>query len=424
MEVYVASDLITAIDDVVATSPAHLGLSERLASRGILPMFGFPTRVRSLYHDDPFSNTPNDSGAVDRTIDIAISQFAPAAQTVKDDELHTAVGIVDIRPGRNGNTAAPNPLGQALQVGICRTCRTCQALVESPAATGGCPFCAAARSQEAYRTVDLTEPPGFCTWWPIHVEFSGGFEFTPRALRARMGGDPGNAVICGNARISRGQARVYRINDNNGEDFVFEKERGSHVWFCGDAVTQAFRDLPRSQVSMTRTPIADPSEQPLTRALAAISTTDVLTVGMDSIPAGICLNPAVPEARAAWYSFGFLLRRAAAVQLDINESELDLGLQPVIDPARPPSPPSAKIFISDSLENGAGYSSHLGDPNRFEALLSFILGRAGSSPDSFNGPLVNAAHQQECLTSCHRCLREFGNMAYHSIGGSVWIWSV
>jgi DEAD/DEAH box helicase domain-containing protein len=414
MRGYVENLLVAEIDNVTAASAPHLGLSERLASLGILPMFGFPTRVRNLYHGDPFTYTPdNRKGVVDRTIDIAISQFAPGAQTVKDDELHTAVGIVDIRPGRNGNTAAPNPLGQAVPVGICRVC---QALVENPAPAGVCPYCAAARSQDGYRTIELTEPPGFCTWWPIQVEFSGGFEFTPRALRARMGGDPGNAEVRGNSTVSRGRATVYRINDNNGQDFVFEKERGRNVWFTRDAVDQALRDLPANQRPVTPVPNADAAVPPLTRALAAISTTDVLTIAINSLPGGLCLNPAVPEARAGWYSFGFLLRRAAAVRLDINESELDLGLQPVLDLTSPTAPPSAKIFLSDSLENGAGYSTHLGDPDRFRELLLFILDQPPLPPaDSLYRLWVDPPHERECLTSCHRCLREFGNMSFHSL---------
>lgn len=413
MHAYVQNQLVQEIDGIAAATPGHLGLSERLASNGVLPMFGFPTRVRNLYHDDPFASTQNKAGAIDRELDIAISQFAPGAQTVKDDELHTAVGIVDIRPGWSGNTAAADPLGQSTQVGICRRC---QALVEAPASTGGCPFCTAARSQDGYRIVDLTEPPGFCTWWPIRVEFSGGFEFTPRALRARLGGDPGNAAQVHNSKISRGQATVYRINDNDGNDFIFLKERGRHVWFCQDAVDQALRDLPRNQVQQTPLPVADTGTQQLIRSLAAISRTDILTVGISSVPVGLCLNPAVSEARAAWYSFGFLLRRAAAVRLDINESELDLGIQPVLDFTSPFAPPSAKVFISDSLENGAGYSTHLGDPSRFADLLLFILGQSGSRPDeSLYNKFVDSNHDGECLTSCHRCLREFGNMAYHAL---------
>jgi hypothetical protein len=144
--------------------------------------------------------------------------------------------------------------------------------------------------------------------------------------------------------------------------------------------------------------------------------TDVLTVGIDSVPVGLCLNPAVPEARAAWYSFGFLLRRAAAVQLDVSESELDVGIQPVTDFNSPFTPPTAKVFLSDSLENGAGYSTFLGDPVRFDDLIRFIVGQNGSPPDvTFYQPMVSSPHETDCLSSCHRCLREYGNMAYHSI---------
>ena len=157
------------------------------------------------------------------------------------------------------------------------------------------------------------------------------------------------------------------------------------------------------------------------RALAAISTTDVMAAGINVVSVGLCLNPSKPEAKAAWYSFGFLVRRAAAVSLDVNESELDLGIQPIADLSTPFAPPTARIFISDSLENGAGYSTFLGDRIRFEELLRFVLGQARPSwtrstpPDSFHRPLVTPPHSHDCFNSCHRCLREFGNMAFHPI---------
>ena len=98
--------------------------------------------------------------------------------------------------------------------------------------------------------------------------------------------------------------------------------------------------------------------------------TDILSVGIRSAPVGLCLNPAVPEARAAWYSFGYLVRRAAATQMDVNEDELNLGIEPILDFRVPFAPPSARLFLSDSLDNGAGYCTHLGDPKRFEELLT------------------------------------------------------
>ena len=423
MVTHVNSILVQEIDRAAAhpESLPHLALSERLASLGILPMFGFPTRVRFLYHEYPKVNQgwPPERGIVDREIEIAISQFAPGAQTVKDDELHTAVGVVDFRPSGGTVAATPDPLGRTVQVGVCRLC---QALVETPSPSGGCPYCSAARGDTGYRSpVDLAEPPGFNTWWSIKAEFSGGFEFTPRALRARMGAMLNSPTSRCNFVVDAGRARVYRINDNDGADFEFQKVDGHHIWICPDAFDQALRDLPQNERNAIRPPQYDLTVQPLRRALAAIATTDVLTAGIGTTPVGLCLNPAVPEARAAWCSFGFLLRRAAAVRLDVAESELDLGIQPVMDFSNPFAPPSARVFISDSLENGAGYSTHLGDPTRFEELLLFMLGRLDPThPDflrsrEFYDPYVDPAHEQECASSCHRCLREYGNMPYHPL---------
>ena len=188
-----------------------------------------------------------------------------------------------------------------------------------------------------------------------------------------------------------------------------------------DAFETALQDLPRDERRRVSRPSYDDTVDPVKCALAAIATTDVLSAGVDSVPVGLRLNPAHAEARAAWYSFGFLVRRAAAVSLDVSESELDLGIQPVMDFDSPFAPPSARIFMSDSLENGAGYSTFLGEPQRFEELLRFMLAEISPSwapqlpADSFRAPLVDHMHQSECASSCHRCLREFGNMAFHSL---------
>jgi hypothetical protein len=80
---------------------------------------------------------------------------------------------------------------------------------------------------------------------------------------------------------------------------------------------------------------------------------------------------------------------------------------------------AGQIFMSDSLENGAGYSSHIGTPAETESLLRFVAGQGSST---FYGPLVahadahgNAAHATLCRTSCPDCLRDFSNLAYHNI---------
>lgn len=410
MQAHVRDDLMRAIDEVV-TDPGslpHQVLSERLASFGILPMFGFPTRTRLLFHRPP-QTLPPDDGVIDRQLDIAISQFAPGAQTVKDDELHTSVGVVDYRPQGGIVAPSPNPLGRVVQVGICRVC---QALVEDPQPAGGCPYCTAPRGDNGYRITDLTEPPGFTSWFAIRAEFTGAFEFTPRALRARMGTAEGVPAQDRNFSVVAGQQRIYRANDNDGRDFLFQKVAGTHVWIVDDAFTQALGDLPRQQRAAITRPVYDNGVSPVRRALAAISTTDTLALGIQQVPPGLRLNPASAEARAAWYSFGFLLRRAAAVMLDVAESELDVGIQPLNDPTTPFAPPTARIFMSDTLENGAGYSTHLGELGMIRRLLQFVVGE--TSQDLY-GPMTGQPHEESCGTSCHKCLRDYSNMAFHPL---------
>jgi DEAD/DEAH box helicase domain-containing protein len=418
---YVGFSLLPRIDAIAAQSPPLATLSERLASRGVLPMFGLPTGVRYLFHEPPSrrGGWPPERGVIDRDIEIAISQFAPGAQTVKDDKLHTAVGVVEYWPVGGLPTQVPNPLRATDRVGICRQC---QALVDQPANTGGCPYCSAARSDAGYRVLTYTEPPGFCTWFAIseRAEFTGGFEFTPRALRARVGAGRNAPAVRANFTVDSvpGQL-VYRINDNDGRDFRFQKVSGQEVWITQEAFDRALLDLSDNDRRAIRPPQFDRTVPALERALAATYSTDVMTAGVNTVPIGLCLNPAVPEARAAWYSFGFLVRRAAAVRLDVADGELDVGIQPVMDFTSPFAPPSARVFISDSLENGAGYSARLGQLDEFASLLEFMLGRS-TGPDAsrsraFFEPIIDAAHESECATSCHRCLREYGNMAHHPL---------
>jgi DEAD/DEAH box helicase domain-containing protein len=411
---HVNAHLLREIDACVQRSAKHHPLSERLASHGVLPMFGYPTRVRYLFHGAPpraDRGWPPERGTIDRNLDIAISQFAPGAQTIKDDQLLTSVGVVEYYLSGGSVVTSPNPLGNPTQVGICRRC---QALVENPRPFGGCPYCAAPQGRDDYRLVDLSEPPGFATWFAAETEYNGAFEFTPRALRARMGHAPGQPVHLRNFEVDQTHARIHRVNDNGGQDFEFRKIATNDFWIVDDAFNRAIQDLPANSRRAIRPPQYD-AAPPAVRALASITNTDVLVAGIKVAPVGVTLNPVTPEARSAWYSFGFLARRAASKILDVAESELDVGIQPQIDMRTPFAPPTARIFISDSLENGAGYSRHLGQSADFEKLLRFMLGQEGQASREFYEPLVTAPHERDCSSSCHRCLREYGNMAYHPL---------
>ena len=133
-------------------------------------------------------------------------------------------------------------------------------------------------------------------------------------------------------------------------------------------------------------------------------------------PVGVRTSPADDEGlgvRAALYSFGFLARRAAADLLDIHEREIKVGLRVVSDSA---GGVTGQVFISDSLENGAGYATLLGNPAEAEKLLKYMVGQ---SAPTFYDFLVSPQHAgpgpNACTTSCPDCLRDFSNLPYHSI---------
>jgi DEAD/DEAH box helicase domain-containing protein len=413
---HVHNDLLQHIDEVAganATRPDR-PLSELLAASGVLPMFGFPTRVRYLFHEQPGIGTtgwPPRRGIIDRELDIAISQFAPEAQSVKDDKVYTSVGVAEWGLEDGEVVALPDPLVNPRRIGVCRRC---QGLHEAPETGTPCPYCQAANANDAYRVIDVNEPPAFCTWWSIDADFDGSFNFTSFALRSRLGAARNQPQARLNFEIDTPKGNIYLVNDRDGSDFEFKKLANSNVWITEDAFNRALMSLPRQQQRHVRRPTFDDPPATLTRALASIFRTDVLLAGIRQVPVGLCLNPAVPEARAAWYSFGFMLRRAAAAALDVATSELEVGIQPVVNLTVPFAPPSAQIFICDTLENGAGYSTHLATPDRFEALLRSLLTTGTATRPSVYDLLVAQNHQNACLTSC-RCLREFLNMSYHPL---------
>ena len=405
---YVTNSLVPAVT-AISTDPRYTqaALSERLANAGVLPMFGFPTRIRLLYHDWPRRRHPwPPEEVVDRELDIAISQFGPGAETVKDGLIHTAIGVVDYRPQGNSVIEGPGPLGPAITVGLCASCQAVDGSQPPPAS---CAVCGATSAQNpGYRVIDLAQPAGFRTWYGNSRDFDGVFEWTPRASRPKMGVMPHPVIRRANFEVWADQETVYVVNDNNGRLFSFQKLAGGETWTTQDALAAAGINNPPIDLGAG---FDD-------RALASVKVTDAMVLGIANWPAGVRTSPAGAgglEVRAALFSFGFLLRRAAADYLDIHEREINVGLRVIRDVA---GDVMGQVFMSDSLENGAGYASLLGAPHEAERLLRYVLGQPPQAP-TFYGFLVGALHAgpgaNTCRTSCPDCLRDFSNLPYHPI---------
>lgn len=402
---YIQNDLIGEIDNVANDqSLPDQSLSKRLAYRGILPMFGFPTRVRLLHHNPPTIRPWPPDDTVDRDLDIAISQFAPLAETVKDGLVHTAVGVVDYQPQGHRIPQMPNPLGPPIPIGICQCCQTIDG---SNPPNNSCPVCGATTNDDpGYGITNSSEPKGFRTWYGSSRDFDGDFEWTPRGSHPRVGFMPINMTQHLNFEVWSDLDTVYTINDNHGRLFNFERLSQRETWVTREALERSGINNPDSYLTA--------GGQIDRRALSSIKITNVLVLGIQNpLPVGLRCSPIVTEhnveGRAALLSFGYMIRRAISVRLDIDEREIKVGIRVMPDAT---GQIIGQVFISDSLENGAGYSSVYGDPPVAEELLRYI---AGQTTQEFFDPIVNDPHRDDCRTSCPDCLRDFSNLFFHNI---------
>jgi len=423
---YLRKDLINKITEELPRFTQD-ALSERLSNAGLLPMFGLPTRVRLLFTSWPNSSNPwpPERGTVDRELDIAISQFAPGSETVKDKAVHRACGVADLYPAGPGvGTRAgfyPDLTVGNSSIGICDNCQA--RIMNLPAANappGGdqvpapiqCEVC----KQMTLRPIDAREPRNFFTDLKPQ-DFEGSFEWYPRATRPTLGiqapGEPPFDVE--NAKVATFSDEIVSINDNGGRagfDFQSAIVKGTQRQGA-----YAVEPRPGTGVSVTG---------PKYRiALLSRRRTDILLLDINQWPDGVFADPITVEGRAAWFSFAFFLRAAAAAELDIDTQEIDAGFRTLPDSA---GRPIGQAFLSDKLENGAGYCRWLGGIDNLRRVLrqgdmTYALGDAPRQNTAAKwtdlatatGPLAPRPHGLDCDTSCNRCLRDFYNLPYHGL---------
>ena len=433
MTAFLRDELVGVITDIVANFTQD-ALSECLSNAGLLPMFGFPTRVRLLFTRWPTVGNPwpPERGTIDRELDLAISQFAPGSETVKDKAVHTACGVADLYPAGQGVatrpgfypdlTAGNSPIG---------VCDNCQARVANLPATNApaigdqeptpiqCPIC----TQMTLRPIDAREPKNFFTDLTPE-DFDGSFEWYPRATRPTLGVQPPARppVDVENTKVITFSDDILSINDNGGRGgFDFQRAIVS-----GRSRQGAYAvDLKPSQGE--RKPITDVSVTGPKYRIALLSKrrTDILLADINQWPDGVFADPTTVEGRAAWFSFAFFLRTAAAAELDIDTQELDAGFRTLGSAA---GLPIGQAFLSDKLENGAGYCEWLGEPDNFRRVLQQgnVNYAPGTPPRQSTAakwmdliistePLAPRPHGLDCDTSCNRCLRDFYNLPYHGL---------
>jgi ATP-dependent helicase YprA (DUF1998 family) len=407
---YVAAPLLERIDVEIANEAADRDLSQQLAEHGLLPMFGFPSRVRYLYHrrpDRPYPWPPG--GVIDRDLTIAVGQFAPGSQLVKDKAVHTAIGVADWYPAGGVVRTDPDPLGERERVAYCRRCLFIEPRDGAGAHSNGdaaaaaadesaCPSCGAF---EEFAVIELRQPRGFRTDF-VPRDFEGSFDWVPGTGSSRISPDESRsqAGALENATLRWGRGRIYVVNDNGGRGWRFAP---ADRWPGLLSVDLAEEGGGVYKPSLPELKL----ESAINVALGAAYVTDTALISVEETAHGLDLDPSPSRSvsrRAAWYSLGFVLRAAAVRLLDVQSRELGVGLwyQPIGAEAV-----RAWVYLADALENGAGYATHIGRPERFRDVLA--------EAEDFIAGLREPRHSDDCDSSCYDCLRDYFNMRYHPL---------
>jgi len=360
-------------------------LSEELAISGLLPIFGFPTRSRMLYTNAPANRVLG----VQRDLRVAITEFAPGNDVVKDKKVHRAIGLVAYPPYGGRPLRDSYQIIEPKPVGICVRCGSLT--LEEPRAEQRCESCV--DGTLSART--LIEPLGFRTSYWRAKTYEYNVDVASRSHRAKLGRVPEDVRKSRpyeRITVQAGSGFIYTINDAGGGGFTLRRFK-SKLGFPEAGVIDSTEAARLNFVEET---------EPDTRsfAMGCRTWTDVMLIDLRAV-ASVDASFSTRARRAAWTSLAALLVAAAASLLMVERRELEAGIRRYVVGGAV----QAQIFLSDALENGAGYVTELSKPERFRELMNVILGRQ----------FAQRYESHTCDGACYQCLKDYTNIYQHDI---------
>ena len=370
-------------------------LAHRLAEAGVLPMFGMPTRVRNLYYAPP-RNGSDSFSSIDRDLDLAVSEFCPGAERTKDKRTYKPNGLIgSIQQSGSKSWASGDPVPYKKWQIRCPVCSHLDELETRPD-DDVCPGCSSAR----LLTCEVVVPAAFRTDGNTYDAPEG--DNTGRGGRAVVAAatvpGPSNIRSSANTELAlSSQGRVFRINDNGGKLFQFD--RVSHGPDC-----PPIRSIGKYIEGGEHWIVNNDGAGQIAVALVAPKTTDLLRLRPRQVSAGLALNPAASTpVRAAYYSAATLLIRAAAVELDIDSEEIEIAS--IHGGFLGDDRPAGEILLADHLPNGAGFVEWI--YKEWPSLLQGIIGQSGR--------FASKAIPCSCESACYKCMLSYRNRPLHGL---------
>ena len=365
----------------------QLDLSEKLANAGLLPMFGFPTQTRVLYEEKPRNS--NNEKLIDRNLSTAISEFAPGSETVKDKKILKSVGVIDYYFSYDGAHEKDGRGIKSDEVYRCKNCKTVYTTITD--------------DKKCDCTGDLINfkaitPLAFCVEYGVERNFDGRFEFNARAGEVTL--DPesnlNNVVSVQNLILSSNQIPddgiVHLVNDNDGNFFKFGKIPQTKMWVVKEHMSNPNITLQNED----------------NYALLASKHTGVIALSLNDLSDNYFQDINNPYQRAAFLSWGYLIRKSICSELDIETNEFNIGYR------ISPKIKKHEIYIVETAENGAGYCNYLNGKEDKEISKKVFIDSFKTDGKLYQELLYTESHK-DCMSSCYDCLRDYYNQHEHNL---------
>ncbi len=385
-----------------------------LLNSGMLPKYAFPVDVVSLSIPNENIDHPADdfTETMQRDLKIAISEYAPGAeitkQTAQRTYKYTSVGIHD------PFDADPNYVSQGAIV----ECRQCQNIIVmdgvNPAVPTMCPICQSAELS----VMQFIRPRGFTVDGALpnagRVAYNSldGLERGPEASAVKLMMGENTLVAAGkrtffddrlDALINIGDlVIVNKGRDRGNPGFYICRDCGReldpsnpnrHTRPADVPPTVGFRHGPRKGSYC-------PNQPPYSNDKLVLSHkfhSEILLLGV-KLPPELDAPFRETSGFAIWYSFGTLVAIAAARVLQIDPSEIKVGVRPL---NRGNHKIHGEIFLYDDVPGGAGYARSI------LANLNEILQLAHRIASECLNP--------DCTGACYQCLLDYKNQSFHHI---------
>jgi len=429
--------LIDAIEAQRKFKPKNRrGLAQFLAERGLLPMYGMPTRVRQLYlglrpeSDD--KNTDYDWSTMDRDLDTAVFEFAPGSVLTKDKQRHKVIGFSGTLapPERRGRNMVLESLSDWTEsehcVALCPACGSAKYSLERPQDPQPCDDCGIEIEPEQF--ADYVTPAAFRTdFSPSGADLDAVGRMAVRTVATVL--HNGEPVEAGHLRLRRGAGvTIMQLNDGPDDDF------GQPTRFVVQEAEDLVVRVPRlSTTALTSSQAIEVGQlMPAGRwvttpgserslGLIAKKETDALYLELLAFDKRLTLDRVARKGdyshlptRSAAISATQILVQKAALDLDVASDEFE-ALEPRLREGKP------MLQMADSLINGSGLCRRLGE-DRSDGTPHIVHLVHQILADGTKWPLVDFLRQDDdgdhaarCQTSCYRCIQRYGNRSYHGL---------